>query len=267
MAVKAPTGRLLGSLVRAACAVPALTLSLAWLLAAASVWYAVNNLGLATSTRALLPQGLSYVERFVEYDREFGELDDLIIVVEARSLPEATAFLAKAAAEHRVPLLCGVTGLGPEEIAALEAASEVVPVLWSRNLSQGIPQIARLVRELADALRAWDVEIVETHHRGKREAPSGTALILAEAVAAGREQGLDDHAVYGRFGESPRAQDEIGIHALRAGAAPGEHAVLFAGADEEIRLTHRALGRRAFATGAVEAAIALVGAQTGLKRT
>jgi predicted RND superfamily exporter protein len=102
LAVKDPTGRLLGSIVRVACAVPTLTVALAWLLAAASVWYAVNNLGLATSTRALLPQGLSYVERFVEYDREFGELDDLVIVVEARSLPEATAYATRLVRELRM---------------------------------------------------------------------------------------------------------------------------------------------------------------------
>jgi 4-hydroxy-tetrahydrodipicolinate reductase len=123
------------------------------------------------------------------------------------------------------------------------------------------------VGELAEALRGWDAEIVETHHRGKREAPSGTALLLAEAIAAGREQRLDDHAIHGRSGESPRAADEIGIHALRAGTAPGEHVVLFAGEDEEIRLTHRALSRRAFARGAIEAAITLSGAPAGLKRT
>ncbi|HET9491947.1 MAG TPA: MMPL family transporter [Methylomirabilota bacterium] len=100
--MKDPTGRLLGSLVRVACAVPTFTVALAWLLAAASVWYAVNNLGLATSTRALLPQGLSYVERFVEYDREFGELDDLVIVVEARSLPETTAYATRLVRELRM---------------------------------------------------------------------------------------------------------------------------------------------------------------------
>ncbi len=97
-----PTGRALGQLVRAACAFPVLTVGLALLLAAASVWYAVTSLGLATSTRALLPQGLPYVERFVEYDREFGELDDLVIVVEARTLPEATVYASRLVRELRI---------------------------------------------------------------------------------------------------------------------------------------------------------------------
>ncbi len=97
-----PTGRALGQLVRAACAFPVLTVAVALLLAAASVWYAVTSLGLATSTRALLPQGLPYVERFVEYDREFGELDDLVIVVEARTLPEATVYASRLVRELRI---------------------------------------------------------------------------------------------------------------------------------------------------------------------
>ncbi|HEY7365287.1 MAG TPA: MMPL family transporter [Methylomirabilota bacterium] len=102
MAVKNPTGRALGQLVRAACACPSLTVVLALLLAGASVWYAFTSLGLATSTRALLPRGLPYVERFVEYDQEFGELDDLVIVVEARSLPEATVYATRLVRELRL---------------------------------------------------------------------------------------------------------------------------------------------------------------------
>jgi hopanoid biosynthesis associated RND transporter like protein HpnN len=102
LAVKDPTGRALGLLVRVSCAYPILTVVLAALLTAASLWYTATNLGLATSTRALLPQGLPYVERFVEYDREFGELDDLVIVVEARSLPEATVYAARLVRELRI---------------------------------------------------------------------------------------------------------------------------------------------------------------------
>lgn len=204
------------------------------------------GLAITTDPRTLLP-----------------EIDCLIDL----TLPEATVSLARLAAEHRVPLLCGVTGLGEEQIVALEAAAVVVPVQWSRNLSQGIPVIARLVRELAAALHSYDVEIVETHHRGKREAPSGTALLLAEAIAEGREERLEEHAVYGRYGGSLRAEGEIGIHALRAGSVLGEHSILFAGADEEIRFTHRALSRRAFARGAIEAALALPGRPPGLTRT
>ena len=183
------------------------------------------------------------------------------------TLPEATVELAEAASEARVPLLCGVTGLGTSEIAALEAAAAVIPVRWSRNLSLGLPIVADLVRQLSAALSGFDIEIVEAHHRGKLEAPSGTALILAEAIAEGREQNLNEHAIYGRHGVAPRQPGEIGIHAMRAGSLPGEHMILFAGEDEELRITHRAMSRTAFARGAIEVAIGMPAQPIGLIRT
>jgi 4-hydroxy-tetrahydrodipicolinate reductase len=183
------------------------------------------------------------------------------------TLPDATAAIAAAAAQSGTPLLCGVTGLGPAEIAALETAAMTIPVHWSRNLSLGLPVVRDLVRQLAAALADFDVEITETHHRGKLESPSGTALILAEAIAEGRNLALDEHAVYGRKGVAPRQPGEIGIHALRAGALPGEHTILFAGDYEELRITHRALSRRAFSQGAIEAALRLFGHPNGLIRT
>jgi 4-hydroxy-tetrahydrodipicolinate reductase len=183
------------------------------------------------------------------------------------SLPAAVPAIASAAADAGVPLLCGVTGLDDNAIAALTQAAQRIPVHWSRNLSIGIPAIADLLRELAARLRDFDIEITETHHRGKRDAPSGTALILAEAIAEGRSLPLAEHAQYGRYGESLRQPDEIGIHSLRAGALPGEHSVLFANNDEELRISHRALSRGAFARGAIDAACALVICQPGLRVT
>ena len=187
------------------------------------------------------------------------EIDCLIDV----SLPTASASFARASAAQGVPLVCGVTGLEEEAIAELRAAGATIPVLWSRNLSAGIPLIAHLVRTMAETLATYDIEIVETHHRGKRDAPSGTAMLLAEAAAEGRERAIDDVAVYGRSGIAPRVPGEIGIHALRVGALPGEHMILFAGEDEEIRITHRALSRRVFAQGAIESAIVLASRQPG----
>lgn len=183
------------------------------------------------------------------------------------SLPAATASIAGASASAGIPLLCGVTGLDEVAVRALERAGEIIPVHWSRNLSLGIPAVTNLLRQLAAVLTGFDVEITETHHRGKRDAPSGTALILAEAIAEGRNQKLTDYAQYGRHGESLRKPHEIGIHSLRAGALPGEHTVLFASDDEELRISHRALSRRAFAQGAIDAAYALVGRQPGLQMT
>lgn len=199
-----------------------------------------------------------------------GDIANLLPTIDVLldlSLPSATAAIANAAANARVPLLCGVTGIDADGLHALEAAGATIPVHWSRNLSVGIPVIADLLRQLAAALSGFDVEITETHHRGKRDAPSGTALILAEAIAGGRDQTLSAHAQYGRHGESLRAPQEIGIHSLRAGALPGEHTVLFASDDEELRISHRALSRRAFAKGAVDAACALIGCHPGLRIT
>ncbi len=183
------------------------------------------------------------------------------------TLPDATAGIAAASAEAGVPLLCGVTGIDPAGVAALEAAAGEIPVRWSRNLSLGLPVVVDLVRQLAATLASFDVEIVEAHHRGKLEAPSGTAFILAEAIAEGREQSLSDHAVYGREGVAPRQPGEIGIHAVRAGSLPGEHMILFADSDEELRITHRAMSRAAFARGAIEVAIEMPNQPIGLIRT
>lgn len=209
------------------------------------------------------------------YAGEPGELitsnvDELLPLIDCLldlSLPSATEAIAQAAASARVPLLCGVTGLNESAIGALELAGTTIPVHWSRNLSVGIPAIGPLLRQLAAVLNGFDVEIMETHHRGKRDAPSGTAMILAEAIAEGRDQALAEHARYGRYGESLREPHEIGIHSLRAGALPGEHVVIFANDDEELRISHRALSRRAFAKGAIEAACALANAPLGLQIT
>jgi 4-hydroxy-tetrahydrodipicolinate reductase len=196
-----------------------------------------------------------------------AELTSRIDVLLDFTLPDATVAIADAAAQAGIPLLCGVTGVSEDGIAALETAGTRIPVHWSRNLSLALPLVAELVGRLAAALADFDVEITEAHHRGKLESPSGTAFILAEAIAAARDQHLDDHAVFGRQGVAPRQPGEIGIHAVRAGTLPGEHTILFAGDHEELRITHRALSRRAFAQGAIEAAIAVSSHPIGLIRT
>jgi 4-hydroxy-tetrahydrodipicolinate reductase len=125
--------------------------------------------------------------------------------------------------------------------------------------------LREMVRELAAKLgEGYDIEIVESHHKNKVDAPSGTALLLARAAAEGREADLDDVAVYGREGRAPRREGEIGIHALRGGAVVGEHRVIFYGAGEEIEVTHRALSRRTFADGALRAARFVATATPGL---
>lgn len=175
--------------------------------------------------------------------------------------PEATV-------EHlsyRRPVVIGTTGLSEEQLARIEEAAKSVPIVLAPNMSVGVNLVREVVRELSEKLGPdYDVEIVEAHHRNKVDAPSGTALLLARAAAEGRDRDLDAVAVYGREGRAPREEGEIGIHALRGGAVVGEHRVIFYGLGEEIEVTHRALSRRTFATGALRAARFVAGAQPGL---
>jgi 4-hydroxy-tetrahydrodipicolinate reductase len=121
------------------------------------------------------------------------------------------------------------------------------------------------VRELSAKLgENYDIEVVESHHRNKKDAPSGTALFLAQAAAEGRNSDLDEVAVYGREGLSPRRNGEIGIHALRGGAVVGQHKLIFYADGEEVEVTHRALSRRTFADGALRAAQFAANAPPGL---
>jgi 4-hydroxy-tetrahydrodipicolinate reductase len=163
------------------------------------------------------------------------------------------------------PAVIGTTGLSEEQLARIEEAAGNVPIVLAPNMSVGVSLVREVVRELTEKLGAgYDVEIVEAHHRNKVDAPSGTALLLARAAAEGRDRDLDEIAVYGREGRSPRGEGEIGIHALRGGAVVGEHRVIFYGLGEEIEVVHRALSRRTFASGALRAARFVAGAPPGL---
>jgi 4-hydroxy-tetrahydrodipicolinate reductase len=138
-------------------------------------------------------------------------------------------------------------------------------VLQTGNTSLGLTLLARLVREAAERLGpAWDIEIVEMHHRAKVDAPSGSALLLGEAAAAGRGTTLGDLSVIGRAGLSgDRAEGTIGIASLRGGSVAGDHLVVFAGEGERIEIGHRAENRAIFARGAITAALWLVGKPAG----
>lgn len=174
--------------------------------------------------------------------------------------PEATV-------EHLAygkPHVIGTTGLSDEQRAEVEEAAKSVPVVLAPNMSIGINLLREVVWDLAGKLAGYDVEVIEAHHRNKKDAPSGTALLLARAAAEGRGQDLDDVAVYGREGVSPRQEGEIGIHALRGGAVVGEHRLVFYGPGEEVEVIHRALSRRTFAAGALRAARFVAGAEPGL---
>jgi 4-hydroxy-tetrahydrodipicolinate reductase len=182
------------------------------------------------------------------------------------SLGSGVAEHALACAAAGVPILVGATGLDPAGREALARAAQDIAVLIAPNTSVGVSVAARLVAMAAAGLGpSYDVEIFEAHHRLKRDAPSGTALALGEAVAGVRGQRLQDVAVYDRTGQdAPRTAGSIGFSCLRAGDIVGEHTVTFAAAGERIEITHRATDRMTFARGALRAAEWLAGRPAGL---
>ncbi|MEO6807714.1 MAG: 4-hydroxy-tetrahydrodipicolinate reductase [Isosphaeraceae bacterium] len=185
-------------------------------------------------------------------------LDGLVDVVIDFSTPAATLALAKVCAERCIPLVVGTTGFDLEQRAELERLATTIPVLISSNFSKAVNLLMRLVDEAARALGvAADIEIVERHHHFKKDAPSGTALRLAEI--AGQAIGSDQftHGRSGLVGERPNR--EIGLHSLRTGDNPGEHTVVFGLMGECLELSHRALNRDGFALGALDAARFLAG--------
>jgi 4-hydroxy-tetrahydrodipicolinate reductase len=182
------------------------------------------------------------------------------------SAADALSANLDAAVTAGIPIVIGTTGLGPVHRALIERAAVRIPVLQSANMSQGITLLTHLVREAAARLgEDWDIEIVEMHHRHKMDAPSGTALMLGEAAAAGRGVDLGAVAERGRDGMAgPRTPGDIGFASLRGGSVPGDHQVIFATERERIELGHRAESRAIFARGAVQAALWLKEQPPGL---
>ncbi|HEY3109029.1 MAG TPA: 4-hydroxy-tetrahydrodipicolinate reductase [Chloroflexota bacterium] len=168
--------------------------------------------------------------------------------------PAATIANARAAAELGKAAVIGTTGLSDEQLAELRSLGGRAPILYGRNMSVGVNAVLQILPALVRVLEGYDVEITEAHHRHKRDAPSGTALAIAEVIAETVGRRLDELAIYGREGIKPRQPGEIGIHALRGGGNAGEHTVLFADEGEQIQLVHRAYSRRTFALGALRAA-------------
>lgn len=166
--------------------------------------------------------------------------------------PESALDYAEACADHGVGLVTGTTGFDEAGIEVLREASESTAVLKAANFSRGVAALRLAVQEATAAMPAADIELTETHHNAKRDAPSGTAKTLLEDIEAVREDLTD--RVHGRVGEAPRSDEEIGVHARRGGDIAGEHEVLVAGSNETLSLTHRAGDRSIFAEGALDAA-------------
>jgi 4-hydroxy-tetrahydrodipicolinate reductase len=198
--------------------------------------------------------------------RLFADAMELLPEVDALidfSAPAGTAAYATACASASVPIVCGTTGLDIAQMAILRSAAERVAVFHAANMSPGVNAALAVLPTLVRALQDYDVEIVEAHHRHKVDAPSGTALALARAIAEAGGGDLDGRVRLGSEGSSRRDPDEIGIHAIRAGGNPGEHTVILASEGEELRLSHRAFSRASYAQGALRAARLIVGQPPG----
>jgi 4-hydroxy-tetrahydrodipicolinate reductase len=180
--------------------------------------------------------------------------------------PSATIAFAALSAQARIVHVIGTTGFDPDEEAKLKAAARHAAIVRSGNMSLGVNLLAALTRNVAQTLGPdFDIEIVELHHRHKRDAPSGTALLLGEAAARGRQIDLAAHGVRSREGNiGPRREGDIGFAVMRGGDVVGEHRVIFAGNGERIELTHVATDRGIFANGAVKAALWARGRPPGL---
>ncbi len=192
-----------------------------------------------------------------------GAVDLLIDVSHA----DGVAAHAAAAAAAGIPFVLGVTGLDGDAEAAIARAAATIPVLRAANFAPGASLVLALARRLGAALPGdrFDAEIVEMHHRGKRDAPSGTALAIGRRVAEGRGIDFDAHAIRARDGGTGlRARDAIGFASLRGGAVVGEHSLVLTSDTEQVTLSHRAFDRRVFADGALEAASWLATRPPGL---
>ncbi|MXP26105.1 4-hydroxy-tetrahydrodipicolinate reductase [Altererythrobacter indicus] len=181
------------------------------------------------------------------------------------SSPDALAANLAAARTAQIPILIGTTGFDDNHHALIDDAARDIAVLQTGNTSLGVTLLAHLVEEAASRLGDdWDIEIVEMHHRMKVDAPSGTALLLGEAAAKGRDIALSENTESGRDGHTgKRQQGAIGFAALRGGTVAGDHSVLFAGEQERITLSHSAENRMIFANGAVKGANWLIGKPAG----
>ena len=177
------------------------------------------------------------------------------------SHPDNLNGLLESAARRKIPLVIGTTGMSGAQGEAIRAASRRIPIVWSENFSVGVTVLVRLARLAAQALgREFDMEIVETHHNQKADAPSGTAKLILRQIDP---EGLYA-PVYGRSGRIGARGREIGVHAVRGGTAAGEHSLRFFGRMEELELRHRADSREIFAQGALRAAAFAREAEPGL---
>jgi len=198
--------------------------------------------------------------------------DDLQSVIEQGAVvidftaAEASLKNMEIAAQHHKPMVVGSTGFSPEQLEQVKKLTKAFPCCLAPNMSVGVNLMFKIVKEMARTLgNDYDVEIIEAHHRMKKDAPSGTALRLGEVAAQGLGRKWEEVGVYGRQGLiGERTKEEIGMQVIRAGDIVGEHTVIFGGMGERLEVTHRAHTRDTFARGAIRAARWIVNQKPGL---
>lgn len=191
-------------------------------------------------------------------------INDIDVLIDF-SLPDATEQNMQICAAHNVAMVIGTTGFNEQQEQVLAKASEQIAIVYAGNYSTGVNLSLKLLGMAAKAFgKDADVEIIEAHHKHKIDAPSGTAYMMAEAVAEARGQNLKDVAIYGREGQTgERGAGTIGIHAIRGGEIVGDHTVMFIADGEVVEITHRARARMTFAAGAVRAATWVIEQEVG----
>ena len=189
---------------------------------------------------------------------EVEEFADVIIDFSHHSTIDDTLSYA---IKTKTPIVIATTGFNDEELTKIKKASNIIPIFHSSNMSLGVNVLVKLVKEAAKSLNGFDIEIIEKHHNKKLDAPSGTAVMIANGV---KEVLPDSEYIYGRHGRSDkRSSNEIGIHAIRGGTIVGEHTTIFAGHDEVVEIKHSAQSKDIFAKGAIAAAKFLVKQEAG----
>jgi 4-hydroxy-tetrahydrodipicolinate reductase len=202
----------------------------------------------------------------VDQGDDLGALIDTCDVVIDFSFHSSTPEFAELCAAHKKALVIGTTGHSEAEQSKIKNQKSKIPMVWSSNYSTGVNTLFWLTRKAAEILGpAFDLEIIEMHHRMKKDAPSGTAKSLAEILASVRQQQLEAVARHGREGiVGERTSAEIGIHSVRGGDVVGDHTVIFANTGERLELTHKASSRDTFANGALRAAQWVVKQKPGI---
>lgn len=182
------------------------------------------------------------------------------------TMPEAMLAQLELAVTAKKAMVIGVTGLSDEQYAKVQAASKIIPIVWAPNMSVGVNLLLHLVQTAAKVMgQSADIEIIEAHHRFKKDAPSGTALAIGNSIAKAIGRDLSECAVYGREGiTGERDQQTIGFATVRGGDIIGDHTALFADLGERLEITHKASSRSTFAQGAMRAALWLQNKQPGL---